>query len=158
MYTLMKKNIIKAPIDGYITLLEDVPDPAFADGMLGEGIAICAIDTNVVAPCSGVITMIAHTKHAIGITNEDGIEILIHLGIDTVELKGNGFELLVNTGDIVTVGTPLINIDPTLINNQDKSFFVPIIICNYRVFKLTQMTDKKVVEAGVHTIFEYERK
>ena len=134
MYTLIKKKMIKAPIDGNIILLQDVPDPAFAKGMLGEGIAICPSNTCVIAPCSGVISVIANTKHAIGITGDDGVEILIHLGIDTAILNGKGFELLVHTGDIITTGTALINLDLELINNHHKPFIVPVIICNHHFF------------------------
>lgn len=112
MFNFHKKsnnpNEIKAMISGSIIPLSQVNDPVFAQKMLGDGIAIKPNEEIVVSPCDGIVSMIYPTLHAIGIKTSNNLEILIHIGIDTVNLKGNGFKKYVNTGDHVKVGDKLI--------------------------------------------------
>lgn len=157
MYSFLKKNAIKAPIDGTIIPLDSVPDLTFSNRMVGDGIAILPSNTLVVSPCSGFISMIASSKHAIGIIGSDGIEILIHIGINTMALNGEVFEILVKVGDIVSIGTPLMNLSSDLFLNPDIILISPIIICNTQQFNITQITNKKTVEASVHSLFKYEK-
>jgi len=91
--------------------LEEVPDPVFAQKMMGDGIAIEPTEGTVVSPVNGEIVQFFPTKHAIGIKSETGVEVLIHVGLETVGMKGEGFEGLVEVGDKVKVGTPLLTFD-----------------------------------------------
>lgn len=122
--------ILKAPITGKLIDLESVPDEVFSKKMLGDGIAIQAEDGLVVSPVKGKVLQIFPTNHAVGIISDEGIEILIHLGIDTVELKGKGFTRLAEPGDPVEPGTPLIMMDIDMIKRYGKSLISPIIITN----------------------------
>lgn len=122
--------ILKAPITGELLDLEQVPDEVFSKKMLGDGIAILAKDGLVVSPVKGKVQHIFPTNHAVGILSDEGLEILIHLGIDTVELKGKGFTRLAEPDDSVELGTPLIKMDLDMIKSYGKSLISPIIITN----------------------------
>ena len=124
--TEWKGNEIYSVVDGRLKKLEKVADPAFAQKMLGDGAAIDPQNELIVAPCEGTITMMYPTLHAFGITNTDGVEILVHIGIDTVAMKGDGFEYLVKEGQKVSAGTPLIKFDKKKIS---EAGYVDTIIC-----------------------------
>lgn len=126
---------IKAPITGKLLALENVPDEAFSKKMLGDGIAIEAEDGLVVSPVKGKVLQIFPTNHALGILSDDGFEILIHLGIDTVELNGQGFTRLAEPEALVEPGTPLIQMDLAAIRKSNKSLISPIIIINMKKVK-----------------------
>lgn len=119
-----------APLNGKIVPLEDVPDPVFSQKMMGEGIAIIPTDGKVYSPVNGKIVQVASTKHAVGIEAEDGTEILIHFGLETVALKGEGFEMKVAQGDTVTKGQLLIDADLAYIEEHAEHIITPIIITN----------------------------
>ena len=121
---------IVSPLTGTVQNLSDCPDETFASGIVGKGIGVLPESNQVVAPFKGEITMTTPTNHAIGIVSESGSEILIHLGIDTVSLNGDGFERLVNEGDMVEVGTPLLTFDRELITSKGLSLFSPIVVTN----------------------------
>lgn len=114
-----------SPADGEIVMMENIPDKAFSSGGLGKCIGINPENGNVYAPCDGIITTVAETKHAIGIKTNNGKEILIHIGIDTVELKGKGFEMKVKEGDEVKKGELIVNFDINVIKSANLS---PMII------------------------------
>ena len=95
---------VYSPIKGKHVALSEVSDPVFAQKMMGEGSAILPEDNRVLAPVSGTLTTVFPTKHAYGIKTDDGLEVLIHIGIDTVELNGEHFDVHVKQGDTVTVG------------------------------------------------------
>ena len=100
----MKEQVEKyilSPISGKTVSLDDVPDKVFSERLLGDGVAILPEDGRIFSPTDGVISSVAETKHAYGISSDDGTEILIHFGLETVELKGEGFEPLVKSGDRV---------------------------------------------------------
>lgn len=125
-------NIIelKSPVVGKATELSEVPDPVFSSGMLGNGVAI-EPDTGVLfSPADGVINNIFPTKHAVGIITDDGIEILLHIGIDTVNLMGEGFESHVKRNDRVRMGDKLISFDLEGIKSKGKSVITPMVIVN----------------------------
>ncbi|MCA1029575.1 PTS glucose transporter subunit IIA [Bacillus timonensis] len=125
-----REETLFAPLTGRIVLLEDVPDPVFSQKMMGDGIAIDPTDGTVVSPVNGQIVQFFPTKHAIGILSETGTEILIHVGLETVSMNGEGFEGLVNVGDNVTVGTPLLNFNLQLVREKAKSTITPVILTN----------------------------
>lgn len=135
--------------------LEKVPDNVFSQKVMGDGIAIIPRDTIVVAPIAGKIAVIAETKHAYAITAEDGTEILIHIGLETVKLHGKGFEPLVRQGDQVEVGTPLCKVEKSLINGEIP-LYTPMIIMSS-----DEMTDLKFktgnVTAGKDCVIEYKK-
>ena len=110
--------------------IEEVPDPVFANKVLGDGIAIIPNSNEVFAPVSGIIIQIAHTLHAIGIESDDGIEVLVHLGIDTVRLNGEGFTCHVEVGQHVAAGDKIMDMDIALIEASGYKTGSPCIITN----------------------------
>lgn len=119
-----------APISGELLPITEVPDPVFSGKMMGDGFAIKPNDGTVVSPVNGKIINVFPTKHAIGITADDGREILIHFGIDTVKLNGEGFEAFVAEGDSVKAGQTLLKVDLDYIANNATSTITPIIFTN----------------------------
>ncbi|QXM06265.1 PTS sugar transporter subunit IIA [Crassaminicella indica] len=125
-----KEIILQAPFQGKIVDIEEVSDPVFSSKMLGDGIAIRPSSNIAVAPCDGKITQIFATNHAFGITTKEGLEILVHIGIDTVNLKGKGFTRLVEVGTDVKKGTAIIEVDLDYIEKSGKDTITPIVITN----------------------------
>lgn len=114
MFGFLKKKpvpTLAAPIDGQIVALEDVSDPLFAQKAMGEGFGVVPTGDTVFSPVVGTVASVFKTKHAIGITTEDGLEVLLHIGLDTVDLNGAPFKMLIEQGDTVEVGTPLVRVD-----------------------------------------------
>lgn len=116
-----KKRDFVSPMSGTVLEIENVPDPAFAQKMMGDGFAIIPSEGKIYAPVNGRIMMTFPTKHALGIQAEDGTEILIHAGIDTVELKGKGFNMYVEENQYVKQGDILMEADIDYIKKQGKS-------------------------------------
>ncbi|MCT4796688.1 glucose-specific PTS transporter subunit IIBC [Exiguobacterium alkaliphilum] len=125
-----KEEGFLAPMSGTILSLDDVPDQVFSGRMMGDGFAIEPSDGKVVAPFTGTITTFFPTKHAIGLLSDDGREILIHVGLDTVNLKGEGFTSKVKEGDRVEAGDVLLDVDLNLIRDRVPSLITPIIWTN----------------------------
>lgn len=121
---------VTAPLNGKLVDLSDVPDPVFAEKMMGDGLAIEPSEGLVVAPVDGEIQSIFPTKHAVGIKTKSGVELLIHIGLETVSLNGEGFEAYVKAGDKVKRGDKLISFDLEIISEKAKSTVTPIIITN----------------------------
>ncbi|NBJ70316.1 MULTISPECIES: beta-glucoside-specific PTS transporter subunit IIABC [Clostridia] len=138
---------ILSPITGKVMPLESVPDATFAEGLVGKGLAIEPKDGVVVAPFSGKVTTIAPTCHAIGITSNDGVELLIHIGLETVNLNGEGFTLNVQVDDDIKLGDKLLTFDIETIKKQDISIITPIIVTNSAHFLDVIATSKKRVTA-----------
>lgn len=126
----VEKEVLNAPVSGTIVPLEKVEDAAFAQGALGKGVAINPTEGKVVAPCDGTIMTLFPTKHAIGIVSDTGCEVLIHIGMDTVNLNGKGFEAHVNQGDKVKKGDVLVTFDLEGIKKEGYSLVTPMIITN----------------------------
>lgn len=114
---LIRNNTVElfSPVIGESIKLENVPDPVFAEKMLGDGLAFIFEGDTIYSPCNGEIIMIASTKHAIGIASKE-TEILIHVGLETVELNGNGFELLISNHSKVKRGQPILKINRNLMD------------------------------------------
>lgn len=121
---------MRQPIAGQVVPLDQVPDQTFASGAIGTGLAIEPTGEMVVAPASGVVTHAFPTGHAVALTLDDGTEVLIHVGLDTVELNGRGLEMLVSTGDRVSAGTPLIRVDLATLRAEGKATITPIVLLN----------------------------
>ncbi len=132
-------DAIYAPIEGEVIALSDTPDETFASGALGEGCAINPDKGKVTAPFNGVVSMVFDTKHAIGLTSDDGIELLIHIGINTVELNGQYYDVLVSNGDKITAGQPLVHFDMDGITKAGYKLITPVIVTNYDDFTSVNM-------------------
>ena len=117
-------------MSGEIVKLEDVPDPVFAGKMIGDGLAIDPVDGEVFAPCAGKVVQVFPTKHALGIHTKEGVDVLIHIGIDTVGLKGQGFKAFISEGDDVRMGDKLLEVDLEYIKENAKSTITPVLITN----------------------------
>ena len=123
-------NTIVSPTNGELLDLSCVPDEVFSQKMMGDGFAIKSSNGIILSPINGTVEMIFDTKHAIGLKSTDGKEILIHLGVDTVKLNGEGFEVFVQTGDKVSIGDKLIKMDVDFIKANAKSELSPVIFTN----------------------------
>lgn len=154
MFNLFKKNeeYLSAPFAGEVTELKDVPDEAFAQKMLGDGFAITPEENIVKAPCAGEIVQIFSTGHAVGIKSKKGLEVLVHIGIDTVKLDGEGFTKLVKNGDQVERGTPLIEMDLEYIKEHAPSISTPVIITNIEKVKNLEIEKTGKVKAGAKVL------
>ncbi|EJT4733815.1 PTS sugar transporter subunit IIA [Listeria monocytogenes] len=130
-----KQETLFAHVTGQVIALEDVPDPVFNQKMMGEGIAIKPETGTIVAPIDGKIIQLAETKHAFGIRTDMGQEILVHIGLETVSLNGEGFNVLVSVGDKVRVGDPIVEADFDFIEKNAASTVVPMVITNSSVGK-----------------------
>ncbi|CUA79734.1 PTS sugar transporter subunit IIA [Anoxybacillus suryakundensis] len=125
-----REEKIVAPLTGLVRSLEEVPDPMFAQKMMGDGFAIEPADGIVVSPIHGEVVQVFPTKHAIGLRSDGGLEILIHVGIDTVHMQGEGFEVYVKSGDRVKAGDLLLSFDLSLVKQKAKSHLTPMVITN----------------------------
>ncbi|SDO45685.1 glucose-specific PTS transporter subunit IIBC [Alkalicoccus daliensis] len=121
---------LSMPLTGELKPLEEVPDDMFAQKMMGDGFAIEPTEGKVISPVDGKVVQLFHTKHAIGLESADGTEILIHIGIDTVNLKGEGFTAFVEQGDTVNIGDTLIEFDLEKIRKEAKAAITPVIFTN----------------------------
>jgi PTS system glucose-specific IIA component len=135
LFSRDKSISILAPMTGDIIEITQVEDEVFSERMVGDGVAIEPREGIVVSPVQGRIVQIFPTKHALGIETEDGLEILIHIGLDTVELKGEGFKSYVKVGDEVKVGDKLLEVDLDFIRKSGRSTVSPIIITNMDIVK-----------------------
>ncbi len=130
MFWFGKKNLkLLAPLSGRVVPLEEVPDKVFAGKMLGDGAAIDPDEDGlVVAPCDGELVALFPTGHAFGIRGRKGIEVLVHIGIETVALEGEGFTLIAEAGSCVKAGDPIVRFDRTLVGAKAPSLLTPVIV------------------------------
>lgn len=158
MFFKKKKAVtIASPLTGTSVPLSEVPDPAFAQGFMGEGVAIEPTQGVLVSPCDGVIAHMIDTNHAVVIGHESGVEVLMHIGINTVNLKGQHFNPLVKTGDTIKLGQPLIEFDIEAIKQAGYPVITPVIMANAEVVdKLTSSTG--AVTAGEGKLLEVQVK
>ena len=143
----MEKDVIVSPMDGKIIRLEKLKDDAFSQGVLGKGIGILPTDGKVYAPVDGTVTTLFPTLHAIGITGDSGVEVLIHIGLDTVSLEGKGFKAYIQQGDKVTKGQHLLDVDFKVIEDAGLLTETPVIITNSADLLDVIETDKESVKA-----------
>lgn len=139
---------IHAPIKGRVIPLSEVPDEAFAAGILGRGAALIPDEGKVYAPASGQIVSFFPTGHAIGMVTDEGVEILIHVGMDTVQLDGKGFTPRALQGDHVEKGQLLLEFNMEQIKEAGFSLVTPVIITNTANYKEIKMTEHKEAEPG----------
>lgn len=137
-----------APITGKMIDLEDVPDPVFSQRIMGEGIAFQPTEGLLVSPVNGTVTHLFHTNHAVGLTSEEGLELLIHIGIDTVKLNGKGFTPYIQSGDIVKSGDKLIQFDLDVLNQAGCPTVTPVIITNGQQVAEQNVSHHPTVQAG----------
>ena len=121
---------IGTPVTGKCVPITEVPDSTFSEKILGDGIAIIPEDGKIVSPVDGKITTIADTKHAFGFLSEDGFDILVHVGLETVSLKGEGFKVFVKPGDTVKKGDLIAKVDLELLKSRNINTITPVLICN----------------------------
>ncbi len=137
---------IFAPLIGEILPLSQVPDPTFAKGLLGEGLAIVPTQGTVYSPVCGTIAAVFSTAHAIMITSDFGADILIHIGLDTVHLKGEHFTLFVKRGDEVKQGDALLDFDLKAMLEKGFNLISPIVVCNMEHFSKMHHTDNTLTK------------
>lgn len=151
MFNFFKKkkangtNVV-APVDGDLIPITDVKDDVFSAKMLGDGFAVKPSDDKIYAPVSGEISTVFPTKHAIGIKTKEGLEILIHLGLDTVELKGAPFTTSIKQGDHVSAGDMLTTMDRKQITDAGYDDTVIVVYTNMDLLKAVDPVDKKSIE------------
>lgn len=143
-----KSEVVVAPIEGKVVKLENIKDQAFASGALGKGYAIDPKNGKVYAPVDGTVSMLFGTNHAIGITSDLGLEILIHFGMDTVELEGMGFKAHVKQGDKIKKGQLLLEVDLDVLKDRGYESITPVVITNYDDLLDLILLDKKEVKEG----------
>ena len=146
-----KKYTIVSPADGDIVALEDVPDEVFSAKLAGDGIALMPRSNTFVAPVSGTISKIFSTNHAFSIRTSTDLEVLVHIGLDTVELNGEGFKRLAEEGDKVSIGKPIISADLAFIESQGKSIITPIVLNHEKILTLN-IDSVRVVREGENLI------
>jgi phosphocarrier protein FPr/phosphocarrier protein len=137
-----------APLQGWCAPLEETPDAVFAGRMLGDGVLIDPIGNVVCAPCDGIVASVPPSQHAVVVRSREGAEILIHVGIDTVTLQGEGFIAHVGVGEAVRAGQPLLTFDPDLLAARGRSLLTPVVITNGEEFGIEQRTLHAMLEAG----------
>ena len=125
-----KGNLIYAPCKGRVVPLAEVPDPVFADKVLGDGFSVIPADGRIYAPADGEVAMVFDTLHAITMTTDQGAELLIHIGLDTVTLKGAPFTAHVAAGDHVKKGDLLLDADLEKIQEAGLHIITPVLVCN----------------------------
>lgn len=132
MLNIFKKKsvLLFAPVNGKMIPIEEVSDEVFRSKMMGDGVAFILEDDTICAPCDGKVSMIPTTLHAFGMTTKNQTEILIHIGLDTVDLQGAGFEKLVDQGSDVKQGTPILKVDLEFMQRKGIDLTTPMVVTN----------------------------
>ncbi len=159
MFGFFKKSFkIVAPMDGKVIDLSKVPDEVFSQRLVGDGVAIDSTGDTIVSPANGVLKMIFKTNHAFAVVLENGAEILVHIGLDTVELDGYGFERVAEEGKKVKAGDPIIKINRQAIEEKGCSLITPVLITNMEIVDELNFNLNKAVRAGVDVVVTYKMK
>ena len=154
MFNLGKKKIsIASPVAGSSAPISTVNDPAFTGGALGCGIAVKPYANRVVAPANGTIDLMFETGHAVTMITDDGVELLIHVGLDTVKLRGQHFIIRCKSGDRVKKGDVLIEFDREAIDGRGYDTVTPVVICNPQDFREVIFIDPGFVYEGSDLIY-----
>ena len=143
-----EKIVLVSPLKGKVLKLSEVKDEAFSSGVLGKGAAIEPEEGVLYAPADGTVSALFPTGHAIGLTTQTGLELLMHVGMDTVQLDGKGFQAFVETGDVVKQGQKLLAFDMKLISEAGYSLATPVLVTNCDEFEQVEMTEAEKVQAG----------
>ena len=152
-----ENETIVSPIEGKILPITEVPDQVFSGKMMGDGFAIEPTEGTVVSPVNGEIVNVFPTKHAIGIQSEGGKEILIHFGIDTVKLNGEGFEALVAQGDKVKQGQPLLKVDLAFVKENAPSIITPIVFTNLQQGQQVELKKMEMLRRAKTLLLTFSR-
>lgn len=147
-------NLVSA-VDGRVLNLSEVPDVVFAEKLVGDGVAIDPTGDIIVSPADGELTLVFNTKHAFALTLDNGIELLVHVGIDTVSLMGEGFEQLAEAGIRVKAGTPILKIDREFIRSKGFSLVTPVLITNTDITSSIITKESIDAIAGKTVVVEY---
>lgn len=150
-----KRNTIYAPADGKIIRLENIPDKAFANKMVGDGLAIEITSNKIYAPCDGIISVIANTKHAFVMTLPDGLHLLVHIGLNRAKPNPDNYNYHVNKGDYVSLGAPIVTLSDEFIKTSNNKIITPVIITNHDSHPIKTFTTASVIPKG-KTIFTYK--
>lgn len=151
-----KNGVLCAVQNGEIIPVEKLPDPVFSQKVLGEGTALLPENGLILSPCTGVVSNVADTLHAYGITTDDGLEILVHIGIDTVQLNGQGFESLIQEGARVKAGDPLAKADLECIRNHGFGTHVVTVITNSEDVQILSTASGKA-KGGETVVLAYRK-
>lgn len=143
-----EKNLVTSPVKGRVIPLEDVSDPAFAEGILGVGVAVIPEEGRVYAPVDGTVAAAFPTGHAIGLLSDEGMEVLIHVGIDTVSMKGEGFCLKTGQGDKVERGQLLMTFEPETIMAAGHETTTMVLVSNAAKLGTLEVLCEGDVDAG----------
>ena len=143
-----------APVSGTVVAIDQVPDEAFASKAVGDGLAIKPTGSTVVAPASGTVVKIFNTNHAFCLETDKGVEIVVHMGLDTVALQGKGFTRLVEEGSEVVVGQPVLEMDLDFLNANARSMISPVVVSNIDDFSGLTLLAGETVVAGETRIYE----
>lgn len=150
-----KEVMIKAPATGRFVDLKDVPDPTFSEKMMGEGFAVEPSEGRIVSPVKGKIVQVFPTKHAVGIKSDEGLDVLIHIGLETVALNGEGFTTHVSEGDKVNPGDLLVEFTLADIKEKAKSLITPVVFTEgdqIQDIKSHEQTDVTAGETDMVTV------
>jgi glucose-specific phosphotransferase system IIA component len=159
MLDFLKRNFrLMAPVSGRVLDLSTVPDEIFADKMVGEGIAIDSTDDIIVAPADGEISLIFKTNHAFGMLLDNDVEVLVHIGLDTITLGGEGFVRLAEEGQKVKAGDPILKVDRKFVASRSCSLITPVLITNHDIVNFTSFNVGSEVKSGSDVVLEYKLK
>lgn len=147
-----KPGVVCAPVSGEVVAMTEIPDETFAAGVLGEGVGIKTSEGRVVAPFSGTISSVAGSHHAVGVTSPEGLEVLIHVGVDTVDMGGKGFTARVKEGDTVAAGQELIAFDRKAIQAAGHPDIVVVLLTNAEDYETLDIVPAGTVSAGAEII------
>ncbi|WP_299792648.1 PTS glucose transporter subunit IIA [uncultured Shewanella sp.] len=146
---------VYAPVSGEIVPIEKVPDVVFAEKIVGDGLAIKPKGSQILAPVDGTIGKIFETNHAFSIESPQGLELFVHFGVGTVELRGNGFKRLAEEGQVVKVGEPILEFDLAYLKEQVESLLTPVVLANMEDIRTLDKRQGSI-EAGKDVIFSVE--
>jgi len=146
--TAPNEEEIAAPLSGKLMALSEVPDEVFSSGAMGQGVAVEPSNNEVTAPADGKIVFIAPSKHAVGVRTNSGVELLIHVGLETVELNGEPFTVHVEDGQGVHQGDPLITFDQDMIREKGLPTITPVIITNIGEYEEAVVEDATEINTG----------
>lgn len=144
----VKMISVVSPLDGDVIELKEVDDEVFASGVTGKGVAIVPTNNVVVSPVEGTVSVLFPSKHAVGITTKDGVELLVHIGLNTVMLNGEGFTAFVKQGDKVVCGQKLLEFDKEFILSKGYSLQSPVLVTNADQFSDIVMNENQTVKTG----------
>jgi PTS system N-acetylglucosamine-specific IIC component len=149
--------VLLAPVSGEVVALQDVPDAAFASGAVGQGLAIRPTGKLVVAPCDGTLVSIFKTNHAFAMVTDAGAEIIVHIGVETVKLGGQGFKRLALAGSQVKAGDPVLELDLDYLAAHAVSTISPVVLSNADEFAPLSQLASGSVQAGKTVLYTFKK-